>query len=67
MRIVTLLGRDDVWLQGLGVRLEDLVAETGADLADCLVFLGVRVVAGEEVGAVDGGALAAAVEGAYDD
>lgn len=67
MRIVTLLGRDDVWLQGLGVRLEDLVAETGADLADCLVFLGVRVVAGEEVGAVDGGAFAAAVEGAYDD
>ena len=52
-------------LQSLGMRFEDFVAETGADFADCLVFLGVGVVACEEVGAVEGGAFSAAVEGTY--
>jgi hypothetical protein len=47
------------------MRFEDFVAETGAYFADCLVFLGVGVIACEKVGAVDGGAFAAAVESSY--
>lgn len=49
------------------MRLERLVAEPGADLADRLVLLGVCVVTREQERAVDVRALALAVVGAYDD
>lgn len=55
------------WLERRGVRLERLVAEPGADLADRLVLLRVGVVTREQERAVDVRALALAVVGAYDD
>lgn len=55
-------------LAELSVELfEDGVGEAGADVADGLERLGGGVVAGEEEGAVDGGALAFAVVRAEDD
>ena len=47
--------------------LEDCFRETRADVADCFVGVGCGVVAGEEEGAEDGGAFAAAVVGAQHD
>ena len=46
---------------------EDDVREAGADVADGFKRLGGSVVAGEEEGAVDGGAFAFAVVGAEND
>lgn len=46
---------------------EDLFREAGADVADGFVGIGGGVVAGEEEGAVDGGAFAFAKVGAEDD
>ena len=63
---VALLGALERMQRGV-VRLEHLLREAGADLADGLVRLRVGVVAREEEGAVDGGALAAAVVAADDD
>jgi hypothetical protein len=52
----------------LGVEfLEDGFRETGSDVADGFVGVGVAVVAGEQEGAVDGGAFAFSVVGAQDD
>lgn len=47
--------------------LEDGLGEAGADVADGLVALRRRVVAGEQEGAVDGGALALAEVSAQHD
>ena len=47
--------------------LEDFVGETGADVADGFVAVGAGVVARQQEGAEDGGALAFAVVGAEDD
>jgi len=63
---VALLGALERMQRGV-VRLEHLLGEAGADLADGLVRLRVRVVAREEEGAVDGRALAATVVAADDD
>jgi hypothetical protein len=67
VRIIRLFGSDNVRFEILGVGIEDLVGEPGSEFTDCLVFLGLGVVAGEEVGAVLGGAFSAAVEGSHDD
>ena len=55
---------DDVILE-LGVEfLQNGLGEAGADVAHRLVLLGGSVVAGEQEGAVDGGALPSAKVGA---
>jgi hypothetical protein len=58
---------DDVTRKEFVERVEILIGETGADVADSFVRLLGGIVAGEEVGAVFGGSFAFAVVGTNDD
>lgn len=66
-RVISLGPIDDVTLEEIVVLLQGLLWEARADFSDGLVLLSVRIVAGEEVGAIDRCAFATTVEGTNDD
>jgi len=60
--VLRFLGGNDVRLESLGMRIENLIGEPGSNFTYRLVFLHFGVIAGEEIRAVGGFTFSSAVE-----